>query len=237
MHPYEVISTQLFGSQYPTLSQAWFAINYIKSKINNILMSNVLISNINIKNFGNYLLESIQIQFLEPTQLIRLATFFDTRTKDMQIFTNDKKRYTILEARIEYNELATNDEFKESQPNSLISDNIKEDIFFISVPTCSQPIQKNSNNEFDSYLLLPRAPSKTDILQWWASRKAEYPILAKLARKYLSIPATSVPSERLFSAAGLTITERRTRLNPEYASTILFLKAALNLWPVSQVFK
>ncbi|CAG8701946.1 15572_t:CDS:2, partial [Racocetra fulgida] len=47
------------------------------------------------------------------TQLIRLAAFFDPRTKDMQIFTDDEKRYTILEAHIEYDELASNDEFKE----------------------------------------------------------------------------------------------------------------------------
>ncbi|CAG8554472.1 18571_t:CDS:2, partial [Racocetra fulgida] len=34
LHPYEIVSKKLSGSQYSTLSQAWFAINFIKVKLN-----------------------------------------------------------------------------------------------------------------------------------------------------------------------------------------------------------
>ncbi|CAG8469617.1 17840_t:CDS:2 [Racocetra fulgida] len=34
----------------------------------------------------------------------------------------------------------------------------------------------------------------------------------------------------------LTVTEKRTNLDPQYVKTILFLKAALKIWPVSHVF-
>ena len=43
-----------------------------------------------------------------PTRPIRFATFFDSCTKDMQIFTEDKKNQTISEARTEYLQLAAN---------------------------------------------------------------------------------------------------------------------------------
>ena len=45
----------------------------------------------------------------------------------------------------------------------------------------------------------------TDTLVWWEGNAARFPKLAVLAKMLLSVPATSVPSERLFSAAGLIV--------------------------------
>jgi hypothetical protein len=42
-------------------------------------------------------------------------------------------------------------------------------------------------------------------LQWWKVKQHQFPLLAALAKKYLGVPATSAPSERVFSTAGLTI--------------------------------
>lgn len=53
---------------------------------------------------------------------------------------------------------------------------------------------------------------------------ARYPVWASLARDYLFIMATSVSSERTFSAAGIIITKRRNRLLPDIIEALLFLK-------------
>ncbi|CAG8510961.1 12761_t:CDS:2 [Cetraspora pellucida] len=52
----------------------------------------------------------------------------------------------------------------------------------------------------------------------------EFPILSLLAHKYLCIPATSVPCERLFSDAGNLITPQHTRLSSKTIGKILFFK-------------
>jgi hAT family C-terminal dimerisation region len=41
--------------------------------------------------------------------------------------------------------------------------------------------------------------------------------------RILCIPATSAPSERVFSSAGLTISKCRASLQPQHASELIFL--------------
>jgi hypothetical protein len=48
-----------------------------------------------------------------------------------------------------------------------------------------------------------------------------------IAFKHLSIPATSVPSERLFSSAGDIISTKRACLGPDLASELIFLHGNL----------
>lgn len=60
-------------------------------------------------------------------------------------------------------------------------------------------------------------------LTWWKSNGHHYPYLEKLAKRFLCRPSTSVPSERLFSAAGNTVTKKRTRLDAETVDKLLFL--------------
>jgi len=59
----------------------------------------------------------------------------------------------------------------------------------------------------------------------WENTKTIYPELYKLARKYLCISATSVPSERLFSKAGATVSQSRNRLLGSTLSKLLFLQS------------
>ena len=49
-----------------------------------------------------------------------------------------------------------------------------------------------------------------DTLQWWKLNIARYPCVSMLARKYVAIPATSVPSERAFSLTGHLVNEKKS---------------------------
>jgi hypothetical protein len=65
-------------------------------------------------------------------------------------------------------------------------------------------------------------------LLWWKKNERKYPHLAAVARRYLCVPATSAPSERVFSSAGLTIANDRARMIPENAANLVFLHDAWN---------
>ena len=65
-------------------------------------------------------------------------------------------------------------------------------------------------------------------IPYWTHRPPEGKQAAKLALRYLIAPATSVPSERVFSTAGIIISERRSSLKPEKACMLIFLRR--NRW-------
>ena len=64
-------------------------------------------------------------------------------------------------------------------------------------------------------------------LTWWSRNSTRFPNVPCLAKKYLCIPATSVPSERAFSAAGHITNARRSCLLPDNVSMLVFLSANL----------
>ena len=66
------------------------------------------------------------------------------------------------------------------------------------------------------------------LADFWLLKQSKLPKLAKLAKKYLVIPATSAPSERVFSVASRIITNLRNRLKPETAGAILFVNMTID---------
>ena len=61
-------------------------------------------------------------------------------------------------------------------------------------------------------------------LLWWKSHETKYPLLARLAKYLLCVPATSVPSERVFSTAGDILTGQRANLKSKHVDALIFLK-------------
>ena len=61
--------------------------------------------------------------------------------------------------------------------------------------------------QIESYLKEPNQPRHSNPIMYWQEKKIFYPVLAKLAAKYLSVPVASVISERLFSTAKHIITD------------------------------
>ena len=62
---------------------------------------------------------------------------------------------------------------------------------------------------------------------FWVKKKDQFPILFQLAMKYLCIPATSAPSERIFSVASKIISKFRNRISDGNAGSILFIHGNL----------
>ena len=62
-----------------------------------------------------------------------------------------------------------------------------------------------------------------DPLKWWSTQSSTYKHLSQLARYILPIPATSAPSERIFSLAGVLVNAKRSALAPTVVDKVIFV--------------
>lgn len=102
-----------------------------------------------------------------------------------------------------------------SEPNSDDSDQ--------SVPVDRNVVLKSL---LHNYVKEKRINIDDDSLLWWKNNP-KYNELYGAVQRFLSSPPSSVPSERLFSNAGLVYDELRNRLLGETASKLIFVKMNL----------
>lgn len=69
-------------------------------------------------------------------------------------------------------------------------------------------------DEWQVYMQLPQENFDPDlnVMAWWRDRQLLFPTLSKMARQFLSCPATSAGVERIFSGVGHTRSDLRTSL-------------------------
>jgi len=91
-------------------------------------------------------------------------------------------------------------------------------------------IVSQTKDEVDAYIDLQLKENEiyTNPLIFWQQYQSTFPYLAKLARKIFSVPCSSAPLEREFSAAGQLVIQRRSNLAPTTVNDILFLRSMEN---------
>ncbi|XP_036957922.1 E3 SUMO-protein ligase ZBED1-like [Acanthopagrus latus] len=83
---------------------------------------------------------------------------------------------------------------------------------------------ERAEEEVTIYRKVPSIHLSQNPLTWWQVHAEEFPLLAGLAKRYLCIPGTSVPSERVFSTAGDIVSAQRSCLTPQHVDQLLFLQ-------------
>lgn len=86
---------------------------------------------------------------------------------------------------------------------------------------------KITEEEIMSYRFTGCTSAEENPLAWWRNNEHKYPHIVKLARRYLTVPGPSVPSERVFSTAGDIVTASRSHLLAENVDKLIFLQKNL----------
>lgn len=81
-----------------------------------------------------------------------------------------------------------------------------------------------SKSEWLIYLDEPNHPL-TDkdftLLDWWRLNTHRFPVVSRLAKRFLTVPASSVSSETTFSAGGRVLDDYRSSLRPSMVQALI----------------
>uniref|UniRef100_UPI003AAD5237 E3 SUMO-protein ligase ZBED1-like n=1 Tax=Centroberyx gerrardi TaxID=166262 RepID=UPI003AAD5237 len=89
--------------------------------------------------------------------------------------------------------------------------------------TATPTLPEKVVTEIATYARESAINAEEDPLVWWKANQTRLPLLAKVAKKYLCVCATSCASERVFSTAGNVVTPTRSLLKPEKVNMLVFL--------------
>ena len=67
------------------------------------------------------------------------------------------------------------------------------------------------------------ATENLNLLEWWSKNRLQYPNIAVVSCKWLSVVATSTPSECVFSICGVVDSARRSKMTGESIQKQVFL--------------
>ena len=84
-------------------------------------------------------------------------------------------------------------------------------------------IEERVKEELSHYLGYNQLEINTSPLEWWKYHSKDLLYLSILSKKYLSVCATTCPSERVFSSSGNIITAKRNCLKPDKVDKLVFL--------------
>ena len=160
--------------------------------------------------------------------VMKLATALDPRTKGLDSF-GDGQKALVRDALIEAvrglgassAEAAEGEEEEEEAEVSTVP--------LLSALLTTQKKRKRERrtstvaDEVNRYLD-EDSTEDDDPLAWWKQKEPLYPRVARLARKYLALPASSAPSERIFSKMNVVVDKRRASLDPDRVERMVFIK-------------
>lgn len=225
LQPIQEMTRILSGEQYPTLSCIIPLIRGLHHALESIRPSTTLGMNLK-RNIINNL--NVRFDKVESTAMYAVSTLLDPRFK-IAAFLDVAKANEAKD--VLKNELCTiappemQETVENVEPGNCDGKSSLWNFLDSKVSAHTKHVDSSAAGQLLHYLDLPYEPRNSNPLLFWLKRKDINADLYQISTKYFSIPATSVPSERVFSKAGLLCNRRRNLLGSKKIDMILFLNS------------
>ncbi|XP_048014366.1 zinc finger BED domain-containing protein 4-like [Megalobrama amblycephala] len=193
-----------------------------------------------IREMKNTLVKEIDSRWellnLEPTSIYLLSSALDVRFKHLKFLEDEEEDLVYIEVvRLAEHlhqqqivrkgeELSASHGEEETDAPPPPAKKKQQEISMLMQADDEEEEERgdSAKTEMEQYL---RDASKLQSgpLAWWKQNSDRYPKLAFAAKHLLCVPATSTPSERIFSKAGYIVNKTRSSLLPENVDKLIFL--------------
>ena len=163
---------------------------------------------------------------IESACMLAMSTFLDPQMKKLAFSDSPAMRQAEQWVVQEMSgHVQTNDSNEDRQPSNTTEAAGLWDLFdsVVQQSTSQRTSTSNATLEARKYFEEPVLARLQDPSLWWKENERYYELIAKIAKKYLCIPGTSVPAKRVFSKVGELVSMRRNQLKPKIVNISLFL--------------
>ncbi|XP_033220338.1 zinc finger BED domain-containing protein 4-like isoform X2 [Belonocnema kinseyi] len=224
LKPREEITREWSAEKYVTISKVIPTINGLREGLSTKKTKSNLVNNLKTE-----IRDEIKLRFglMEEVKHFAVATLLDPRFKKIDLKDHSRCALaiaivkTLFDRKVQASALdgSKSDESSENlagKKNSLeLSIRARHHKLAERDQRRKPDITDELPPELSLFHINPVVSLKTDPIKWWVDNKSSYPTLTSIALRYITIMATSVLSERLFSKAGENMTARRNRLSGE----------------------
>ncbi|XP_047039336.1 zinc finger BED domain-containing protein 4-like [Helicoverpa zea] len=234
LKPIEYVTREMSGENYVTASKIIPIINCLKSQISSAEVEIEEEECEVINKVKDTILNQIKQRFghVEDNYIIAVSCILDPRFKTLH-FTDPKacaKALSVIRRNMKDYITSSGEESDVAESND---SNLPPEYDFWRLHKNLAHGKNKKKSKWDAagaekdelslYLANPVGPLTVNPHIQWEDMKTIFPLLYKQAQQYLHSPATSVPSERLFSKAGVTLSRARNRLKGKRVNKLLFL--------------
>ena len=230
LQPFNVVTEKLSAENYSTISLIIPSFCLLLNSMGNNLDEN----EDDFKNeFKSILYNKIKF-YVNKFQILNndvlaAATFVNPRTKKFSHATSEERKFlksraeNFIKSFFQKNKENLSDFSRQAKSSSEQHENVLKLSDSSDDGFGSDGRFHSLKKEIRNYINEPKPQDDMNAVEFRKLNSNKYPIVFSVFEYLFTIPATSTPSERLFSKAGIQVWDRRNKIYPEKVEKIMFL--------------
>ncbi|GAU87135.1 hypothetical protein RvY_00031 [Ramazzottius varieornatus] len=161
---------------------------------------------------------------LQPDDIHKVAVFLNPSMKHMSFLPESDCVKVIATVMKHVQQIEVPHDERALMPSADIGAPKPKSIFDFSNLCMFSSNEPGAQSEVEKYNRMRNPPATQDLLAFWQQNEKELPCLSLYAKRILSVPASSNPSERLFSHTGNALNSKRTSMLPKTLSDLMVIR-------------